>query len=126
PESSRCAGGRRLRSARGLQAASHPAAVPLERLVLRSAGRDTDRFVLADEFRVGHGFGFDQLNQRVTKQELVAPVVEPELEFVQVAVEMLRAHLVERTDDRSLEQTPDTLDAVRVNVAADPFLGAVI
>ena len=34
--------------------------------------------------------------------------------------------MVERTNDGTLKQTPDSLNAVGVNVAAHPFLGAVV
>lgn len=39
---------------------------------------------------------------------------------------MLHADVVIRADDRPLEQAPDALDAVRMNVSAHPFLYAVI
>ena len=34
---------------------------------------------------------------------------------------MFKAHLVERADDRTLEQRPDTLDSVGVHVAHNPL-----
>ena len=39
---------------------------------------------------------------------------------------MLTRHLMERPDDRAIEQAPDALYAVRVNVATDPLVFAVV
>src|SRR6266498_2486632 len=39
---------------------------------------------------------------------------------------MFDTYLMIRTDDRTLEQTPDAFDAVGVNVADNPFFGRMI
>ena len=39
---------------------------------------------------------------------------------------MLDTHLMIRTDDRTLKQAPDALNAVSMNIANNPFLGGVI
>ncbi len=53
-------------------------------------------------------------------------IVEPELQFFQVGVEMLHADFVERADEGPLEQAPHVLDPVGVDVAAHPLVGAVV
>ena len=56
----------------------------------------------------------------------VVAVVEPPLRPFQVAVDVLRADLVEGSDDGALEQRPDPLHAVCVNVASYPFVLGMI
>ena len=56
----------------------------------------------------------------------VVPIVVPPFQFFKVAVQMLHAHLVERSDDAPLEQRPDAFDAVGINVAQDPLLDGVV
>ena len=70
--------------------------------------------------------GVDDACQRVAEDMRVVAVVEPPLQFFEVAVHMLGAHLVERADDGALEQAPDTFNAVGVDVADDPFLGTMV
>ena len=41
-------------------------------------------------------------------------------------MKMFGADLMVRVDDRVLEQPPDALDAVRVDISAHPFLGLVV
>ena len=55
---------------------------------------------------------------------IVSIIVSP-LQFLQVAVQMLDANLMERTNDGSLEQAPHALDPVGVNVTDNPLLGGV-
>lgn len=64
--------------------------------------------------------------KRVSEEIGILPVVEAKLEFIEVSGEMLRADLMVGTDDGPLEQAPNALDAVGVNVATDPFFLAVI
>ena len=56
---------------------------------------------------------------------LVIAVVNPELLLAEITVQVLHGDLVERADDGALEQAPDVLDAVRVDVADDPLLRGV-
>ena len=53
-------------------------------------------------------------------------VIETVFQFVKVGVQMLHADTVVGADDRTLQEAPDALDSVRVNVAAHPFLNRVI
>jgi hypothetical protein len=48
------------------------------------------------------------------------------LQFVQIGVQMLDAHLVIGTDDGAFKQAPNALNAIGVNVAYNPLLGGVI
>src|SRR5579863_7770662 len=56
----------------------------------------------------------------------IIAVIEAPLELVQIGWKMLHAHLVIGPNDASLEQRPHAFHAIRVNVSAHPFLGAVI
>ena len=55
----------------------------------------------------------------------IVPIVESPLQFLQVSVQMFDADLVERTDDGPLEQAPNALNAVCVNITDNPLLGRV-
>ena len=52
---------------------------------------------------------------------IVAVVVTP-LQFFDIAIHMLDAHFMERAYERTLKQAPDTLNAVRMNIAHNPFI----
>ena len=52
----------------------------------------------------------------------VVSVVESPLQFFQVAVQVLPAHLVKGADNRTLEQAPHSLDPVGVDLAYHPLL----
>ena len=71
-------------------------------------------------------FGVENAPQGVPEDVRVVPVVEPSLQFFEVAVQVLRADLVERADDGPLEQRPDALDAVRVHVANHSLFSRVV
>ena len=79
-----------------------------------------------DQFTVRQRAGGQDAPKRVGEDARVAPVVEPPLQFFEVAVDVLQADLVERPDDRPFEQRPDALDAVRVQVPDDPLLRGVV
>jgi len=68
----------------------------------------------------------NEREQSVSEQVGVLPVVEPELEFVQVGAQVFLGELVIAPDDGPLEQRPRRLNAVRRHVAPNPFIGAVI
>ena len=55
---------------------------------------------------------------------IIAVVVTP-FQFFEITIQMLDAHLVEGSDDRTLEQRPNALDAIGVDIAHHPFLGRV-
>ena len=80
--------------------------------------------ILRDQCIVGECVRVHDAPEGVAEDVRVVPVVESPLELLEVAVHVLGAHLVERADDRPLEQAPDAFYAVRVNVSGDPlFLG---
>ena len=56
---------------------------------------------------------------------IVAVVISP-LQLVEVSVKMLHADLVEGSYDATLEQGPDTLNTVGVNVSDSPLLNGVV
>ena len=68
---------------------------------------------LVDEFSVSHRVCLDDTRQGVAEDVVVVSVVEAPLQFFEVAVHVLLAHLVERADDRALEQRPHALGAVQ-------------
>src|SRR5258708_9796578 len=90
--------------------------------------RGTSRMLRSSsrERGVGERRRFDQLRDRVAEQELVLSIVEAEFKLAQVAVKVLGADLMEGADYRPLEQRPHALHAVRVDIAAYPFLCAVV
>ena len=56
----------------------------------------------------------------------IVPVVKSPLQFLQVAIHMLAAYFMEGCGDRPLEQAPDTVDAVGMDVTDAPlFLGVL-
>jgi hypothetical protein len=68
----------------------------------------------------------NQHEHRVAEEELVVPVVEPELHLVKVGGQVLRADLVIAADDPALEEGPDTLHRVRMHVGADVLVRGVV
>lgn len=59
----------------------------------------------------------NKFTKRVSEDEQIVPIVEPELELVMVAVQMLARDLVETADHAALEQRPATFDGVGVDIA---------
>ena len=51
--------------------------------------------------------------------------VEPPVELVEVTVYMFLTDVMERPDDRPLEEAPGVFHAVCIDIAPDPFLFAV-
>jgi len=56
---------------------------------------------------------------------LVVPVVGPKHELIQIGLEVFRGHPMVYADDRSLEQAPEALNALCVDVPVDVGLGVV-
>ena len=75
---------------------------------------------------IGQVLCVDDAPERVDEDMVVAPVAVPPFQLFEVAVEMLLADFVEAPDDTSLEQAPDTLYSVGVDIAYDPFVDAVV
>jgi len=81
---------------------------------------------LLNEFLVFHLIGRQQTAKRVAEKERVFALIETPFKFLKIAIQVLRAHLMVRTDDGPLEKAPDAFDPVRVNVSAYPFFRAVV
>ena len=82
---------------------------------------------LSHKLPVRHVFSADDAPERVGEDVVVVAVGVSPLKFFEVAVHVLLAYLVERADDRTLEQRPDAFVAVRVNIPAyRPFLDRVV
>ena len=81
---------------------------------------------LGHKLPVSEGVRIDDAGQRVAENMRVVPVVVAPLQFFQVAVHMLDAHLVEGPDDGTLEEAPHAFDAVGVHVTHNPFFGRVL
>ena len=79
-----------------------------------------------DQVAVGERVGAHDPPQGVLKMCGLFQIVEPPFEFFQVAIHMLRAHLVETRHDRPLEQAPHALAAVGMHVPDDPLLLGVV
>ena len=80
---------------------------------------------LGHQLAVGERVGVHDAGQGVAEDVGVIAVIVAPLQFFQIAVHVLGAHLVEAADDGALEEAPDTFDAVGVYVSDCPFLGAV-
>ena len=80
---------------------------------------------LGHQLAVSERVGVHDAGQGVAEDVGVVAVVVAPLQFFQVAVHVLGADLVERSDDRALEEAPDAFNAVGVDVAQDPFLFGV-
>ena len=85
-------------------------------------GHEKERLPIRDEFLVLERVRVHDAPERVPEDVLVVPP----LELFEVTVHVLHAHLVEAADDGALEQAPDALDRVGVDIAHDPLLGAVL
>ena len=81
--------------------------------------------MLGDQLLVGKIASVDDPLHGVMEDLRVVPVVETPFQFFEVAVQMLDADLVERSDNRTLEQRPYALDPVGVNVPDHPLFGGV-
>jgi hypothetical protein len=80
---------------------------------------------LLNQFREGQLCRIYQLRESVPENAVIAAVIEPKFKLIQIGVQMLHAHLMIRPDNRPLQEAPDALYAVCVNVPANPFLRAV-
>jgi len=67
---------------------------------------------------IRHGFGRDEFLKRIAEQKPILSVVVAEFELIEIAVKMLAGHLMERTDQATLEQAERAFNGVCVNVAA--------
>jgi hypothetical protein len=81
---------------------------------------------LSNELRVRQRFGQQELEHRIPEHVGVFSVVEAELQLIKVGVKVLRANLMVATDDGALQEAPDVLKRVRVNVAPNVFSFAVL
>src|SRR5437867_2335689 len=81
---------------------------------------------LSCQLLIGERPRTEQPGERVAEEIRILAVVKAKLKFIEVSIQMLGADLMIRTDHRSLEQAPNALDAVGVNVSADPLFFVVI
>ena len=81
--------------------------------------------MLGHQLPIGQDFGVQNAAQCVGEDIRVIPVVETPLQFFQVTIKMLDAHVMECSDNRPLEQTPHAFDAVGVDLADNPLLRGV-
>ena len=68
----------------------------------------------------------NESEKRVSEQELVVAAVEAERHLVKVSRQLLNAQVVVGSHNRSLEERPDALDSVGVDVGLHPLLHAVV
>src|SRR5579884_2408927 len=74
------------------------------------------------QFLIRQRPSFHKPDDRVPEQVRVVAVVEPERELVQVRRKILLGELVIAADHRAVEQAPNRLHGVRVNVSANPLI----
>ena len=82
--------------------------------------------LLRNEFPKFEGFGVHDTAQRVAEDVRVTSVIVTPLQFFEVTIQMLDAHLVERAHQGPLEEAPDAFNAVGVYVTDNPFLDGVV
>src|SRR3989304_9850146 len=75
---------------------------------------------------IGETFGSKQLGECFSEEVRILPIVEPPRQFIEVGFEVLETEFVIGANDGPLEQTPDVLHGVRVDVSPDPFFVAVV
>jgi hypothetical protein len=85
-----------------------------------------DLLLLRSEFAIRKRVAFDQRQDRVAEEIWVRPVVPAERGFVQVRGQVLDAELVVRADHAAVEEAPNALHGVRVNLTVDPFVARVV
>ena len=76
----------------------------------------------ADQAAISQVASIHNPQQSIAEDVRVVAVVESPLQFFQIAVQVLDAHLVKRANNRTLEQRPHALDPVGVHVTDYPFL----
>ena len=80
---------------------------------------------LSHQFPISEVPSVENPKQGVTKNMRIVAVVETPFQFLKVSVQVLPAHLVEGTNNGPLEQAPDPLDTVGVDLADNPLLGGM-
>ena len=78
--------------------------------------------LLCHQLPIGEVSSVDDTLHGVTEYMRIFPIVESPLQFLKVTVQVFPAHLVEGSDNGTLEQAPDALDAVGMNITYNPLL----
>ena len=81
---------------------------------------------LSNQFSISEVLGVHNTLERVYEDVRVIPVVKTPFKLFYVLVHMLDRHLVEGSDDGTLEQAPHSLNAVSVNIPSHPLLFGVV
>lgn len=68
----------------------------------------------------------NESKQRIAEQVRVLAIIESPLELVQIGIHMLRADLVKRSNNRTIEEGPRAFDIVGMGFSAHPLFGGVI
>ena len=80
---------------------------------------------LRSQLLVSKSFRVHNAPKRINEDVRVIPVIKPPFKLFYVAVHVLDGHLMECSNDGTLEQAPDSLDAVDMNITSYPFLFGV-
>lgn len=92
----------------------------------RGRNRDrSSRLLRCDESFERHRLAVNETQDRVSEQERVIAVVPAERRFVQVGGKVLHGQLVVRADHGAVEQAPNRLNRVCVDVAVNPLVVSV-
>ena len=81
---------------------------------------------LGDQPFIGQMLSIDDTAKGVNKDVVIVPIAETPFQFIQVSVNVLSTDLVECPDDAPLEQGPNALYGVGVNVTNGPLLSRVV
>ncbi len=82
--------------------------------------------ILSHQLPIGEIFSCHDPAKGINEDVGVVTVIVSPLQFFQVTIQVLRAHLVEGFDNGALEQAPDPFDRVGVNVTDNPLLLGVM
>ena len=80
-----------------------------------------DIFLLGYQFSILKRLGVHDALEHVVENVVVLVVIVSPLKLIEIATHVLDAHLVERPGEGTLEQRPDALYAVRMDIANNPF-----
>ena len=78
------------------------------------------------KFRVWQLRRIDQFRECIPENVFILPIVKPMFKLIQIGVQMFDTDLMIRADNRPLQEAPNALDAVSMNIADNPFLCGMI
>jgi hypothetical protein len=81
---------------------------------------------LCCQFLIFQILSLDQFLHGIPEHEGVFTVTEPPFQFIKVGIQVPDTHMMERTDNRSLQKAPYAFNGVGIDFSADIFILGVI